>query len=203
MSNDEKIIKYINGELTADEKLSFESELNKSSQLKAEYKQYEKIAEQIKVSKSVRLDQKYLNSILYEFHNKSKSSKSIVDKSRIGYAFGILLAFFVSAMIFNNVFWQKTENVSLQEFTESLNENQKVELLDNINGDLEDYINLAGSDSEIELTDLLQSDLSINNDIAEVYDINYTELVGDLSPIEAEKIYNEILSKNFSNEVNL
>ncbi len=203
MSNDEKIIKYINNELTQEEKISFEDELNKSTQLKKEYEQYEKIAEQIKLSKSVRLNQDYLNTILYEFHKKNKRSKSVVDKAKLGYAFGILLAFFVSAIIFNNVFWQTSEKVSLQEFTASLNENQKIELLENINGDIEDYVLLAGSVDEMELADLLQSGLSTNNEIAEVYDIGYTELVGDLSPIEAEKIYNEILSINFSNEVNL
>jgi len=203
MSNDEKIIKFVNNELTPEEKISFEAELKESNQLKAEYEQYEKIAHQIRASKSARLSKNYLNTILYEFHNKKIKSRSITGKAKFGYVFAILLAFFVSVIIFNNVFWQKSEVVSLQEFTESLNENQKEELLENINGDMEDYILLAGNEGEIELTDLLQSDLSINNDIAEVYDINYTELVGELSPVEAQRIYNEILSKNFSNEVNL
>lgn len=203
MSNDEIVIKYINNELTPDEKLSFEAELNKSTQLKIEYEQYEKIAQQIKVSKSARLNQDYLNTVLYEFHKKKKRSKSFVDKAKLRYAFGILLAFFGSVIIFNNVFWQNSDKVSLQEFTASLNEDQKVELLENINGDLEDYILLARNDSEIDLTELLQSELKVNNEIAETYDISYTELVGELSSIEAEKIYNEILSKNFSNEVNL
>ena len=204
MSNDEKIIKYINNESTSEARSLFEEELKKSLQLRKDYDLFEKIAQQINVSKSVRLNQNYLNSVLYEFHNnKTKLSKSFVHKAKLGYAIGILLAFFVSILIFNNVFWQKSENISLKEFTESLNENQKVELLENISGDIEDYIFLASNYGEIELTDLLQSDLSTNNEIAEVYDISYTELVGDLSPSEANTIYNEILSKNFSNEVKL
>jgi len=203
MSNDEKIIKYISNELTQEEKISFEAELKKSTQLKEEYVLYNKISQQIKVSKSARLNQDYLNTILYEFNKKKKRTKSFVVNAKLVYAFGILLAIFFSVIIFNNVFWQTSEKVSLQEFTASLNENQKIELLENINGDIEDYIFLAGSEDEMELTDLLQSGLSTNNEIAEVYDIGYSELVGELSPIEAEKIYNEILSINFSNEVNL
>ena len=203
MSNDEKIIKYFSNELTQEEKISFEAELKKSTQLKEEYVLYNKISQQIKVSKSARLNQDYLNTILYEYNKKKKRTKSFVVNAKLVYAFGILLAIFFSVIIFNNVFWQTSEKVSLQEFTASLNENQKIELLENINDDIEDYIFLAGSEDEMELTDLLQSGLSTNNEIAEVYDIGYSELVGELSPIEAEKIYNEILSINFSNEVNL
>jgi len=204
MSNDDKIIKYINNELVPEEEIAFEAELNESSQLKKEYEQYEKIAQQIRAAKSARLNQDYLNTILYEFYtkNKTEASKSLFYKAKFGYAFAILIAFFISVIIFNNVFWQKSEKVSLQEFTQSLNENQKIELLESINGDIDDYILLAGNDGEVELTDLLQSDLSTNNEIAEVYDISYTELVGELSPSEAKMIYNEILSKNFSKEVN-
>ncbi len=55
----------------------------------------------------------------------------------------------------------------------------------------------------LELTNLLQSELNINNEIAEVYDIGYNELVEELSKTEADKIYQEILNKNFSREVNL
>ena len=56
---------------------------------------------------------------------------------------------------------------------------------------------------DVELTSLIQSELNINNEIAEVYDIGYNELVEELSKNEADKIYQEILNKNFSQEVNL
>ncbi len=57
--------------------------------------------------------------------------------------------------------------------------------------------------AEIALANLLQTDLKINYEVAEAYDINYSDLVDELSASEAEIIYNEILNKNFSEEVKL
>jgi hypothetical protein len=41
----------------------------------------------------------------------------------------------------------------------------------------------------------LSQELEISYNVVDAYDISYTELVDELSPDEAEKIYNEILNK--------
>jgi len=106
-------------------------------------------------------------------------------------------------VILQKIFTNNSKLSEVQEFTESLDENQKIELLENLNGNLEDYYQISENTTEMVLTNLLQADLKINYEVAVAYDINYSELVDGLSASEAEKIYNEILKKNFSEEVKL
>jgi hypothetical protein len=203
MKTEERIIKYIDGELTPDEKITFESEMKISPQLRKEYEVYLNIERRVKKSKAVQLNQNYLNTILSEFRNNRYRSKSVVPKIKIAYAFVILFAFIISFLLFKNIIWENSEINSVQKFAESLDDNQRIELLENLNGDLEDYNLLSGDEAGLDLANLLQSELKINDEIAEVYDISYTELVDELSTFEADKIYNEILNKNFSGKVNL
>jgi hypothetical protein len=202
MKTDEKIIKYLNGELTHEDRISFEADLSNSPHLRNEYELFLKLEQNIKLSKEVRLNQNYLNAILPEFRSKPYSNNSVVFRNKIGYSFAAVIALLISFLIFKNIYLKNSEISSIQSFTESLNENQKIEILDNLNGDNEEYVLASNNVTNIELTNVLQAELKINNEIAEVYDISYSELVDDLSQAEADKIYKEILSKNFSKEVN-
>lgn len=202
MKTDEKIIKYLNGELIEEDKISFEADLSNSPHLRNEYELFSKLEQNIKLSKEVRLNQNYLNAILPEFRSKSYSNNSVVFRNKIGYSFAAVIALLISFLIFKNIYLKNSEMSSIQSFTESLNENQKIEILENLNGDNEEYVLASNNVTNIELTNMLKAELKINNEIAEVYDINYSELVDDLSQAEADKIYKEILSKNFSKEVN-
>jgi hypothetical protein len=202
MKTDEKIIKYLNGELIHEDRISFEAELKNSPHLRSEYELFLKLQQNIKLSKEVRLNQNYLNTIIPEFRNKSYSNNSVVFRSKIGYSFVAVIALLISFLIFKNILMENSEINSIQSFTESLNANQKIEILENLNEDNEEYILTSNNVTNIELTNMLQAELKINNEIAEVYDISYSELVDDLSQAEADKIYKEILNKNFSKEVN-
>jgi hypothetical protein len=202
MKTDEKIIKYLNGELTEEDKISFEADLSNSPHLRNEYELFSKLEQNIKLSKEVRLNQNYLNAILPEFRSKSYSNNSVVFRNKIGYSFAAFIALLISFLIFKNIYLKNSEISSIQSFTESLNENQKIEILENLNGDNEEYVLASNNVTNIELTNMLQAELKINNEIVQVYDISYSELVDDLSQAEADKIYREILSKNFSKEVN-
>jgi hypothetical protein len=202
MKTDEKIIKYLNDELAHEDRISFETDLANSSHLRNEYELFLKLEQNIKLSKEVRLNQNYLNAIIPEFRSKPYSKNLIVFKNKIGYSFAIVIALLISFLIFKNVYLENTEIGSIQSFAESLNENQRIEILENLNGDNEDYVLASKNFTNIELTNMIQAELKINNGIAEVYDISYSELVDDLSQAEADKIYKEILNKNFSKEVN-
>jgi hypothetical protein len=202
MKTDEKIIKYLNSELTHEDRISFEAELKNSLHLRSEYELFLKLEQNIKLSKEVRLNQNYLNAILPEFRSKSYSNNSVVFRNKIGYSFAAVIAILISFLIFKNIYLENSKISSIQSFTESLNENQKIEILENLNRDNEEYVLASNNVTNIELTNMLQAELKINNEIAEAYDISYSELVDDLSQAEADKIYKEILSKNFSKEVN-
>jgi hypothetical protein len=202
MKTDEKIIKYLNGELIHEDRISFEAELKNSPHLRSEYELFLKLQQNVKLSKEVRLNQNYLNAIIPEFRIKLNSDIPIIFKNKIGYSFVAVIALLISFLIFKNILMENSEISSIQRFTESLNVNQKIEILENLNEDNEEYILTSNNVTNIELTNMLQAELKINNEIAEVYDISYSELVDDLSQVEADKIYKEILNKNFSKKVN-
>lgn len=197
MKTEEKIIKYIDDDLSAEEREVFEKELSGSISLQKEYKKFLAVKEEIDLSKNIALDNKYLDSILPEFRNRVERPESFTLNKKVGYAFVVIIAFLVSTLIFNNIVTENNIVNDLQIFTESLDEEQKLNLLENLNGDIEEYYLIADNGFSNDLTDLIQTDLEINNDIAEVYGINYNELIDQLSPVEAEKIYNEILGKKF------
>jgi cbb3-type cytochrome oxidase subunit 3 len=195
MQTDERIIKYIEDELTADERISFECDLKTSILLRDEYQQYLNLRKNIDLSKEAKLSQDYLDSIVPEFRNKFHKSKSGVLRRNFGYAFGTMLIFIFSVVILKSVFTDNSEMNTIQEFAESLNEAEKIELLENMNGDLDEYDLFADNYSGTEISDLLSQELEISYNVVDAYDISYTDLVEELNPEEAEKIYNEILNK--------
>ena len=203
MKNDVRIIKYLEDELTPEERIAFKNDLRNSTELKAELEKYLTVKKETVNLKEVKLNQDYLNSIVPEFRNKLKLPKPNYVTRNLGYAFGVMLVFVISVVILQKIFTNNSKLSEVQEFTESLDENQKIELLENLNGNLEDYYQISENTTEMVLTNLLQADLKINYEVAVAYDINYSELVDGLSASEAEKIYNEILNKNFSEEVRL
>ena len=203
MKTEDRIIKYLEDELTAEERIVFETDLNNSSQLREEFEKFLRVKKETLYLIEMDLKQYYLDSIVPEFRSNLSLPKASSVKRNLGFAFGIMLVFVISAVILQNIFNETTEFNEVQEFTESLNENQKIELLESLNGDLEDYYKISDNDTGIELTNLIQTDLKMNSEVAEAYDINYTELVDELTASEAEKIYEEILNKNFSEEVKL
>jgi len=203
MTTDERIIKYLENELISEERITFETDLRKSSQLRKEVEEYLRLKKEISNLKEIKLNENYLESIVPEFRNKLDLPKTTSVRRNLGYAIGVMLLFIISVVILQKLFTNNSKQSEVEEFTESLNANQRIELLENLNSNLEDYYQISENNTDMELINLLQKDLKLNNDVAEAYDINYTELVDELSASEAEKIYNEILNKNFSEEVKL
>jgi len=203
MRNDERIIKYLENEFTPEERINFETDLRNSVQLRAEFEKYLIAKKEIANLKASKLNENYLDSIVPEFKNKLDHPKTTSLKRNLGYAFGIMLAFVISVVILQNIFTEDAQFSEVQEFTESLNENQKIELLENLNGDMEDYYQLSENNTGIEISEMIQTNIKVSDDVADAYEISYTELVEGLTEIEAEKIYQEILNTNYSEEVKL
>ena len=197
MTTDERIIKYIENELSKNDRTAFEMELNNSAELREELNKYLGVKTETDKLKKIKLNPLYLDSILPEFRNKLNPSKTFSVKKNLGYAFGIMLVFILSVVILKNYFTSETESTDLKEFTQSLNENERIELLENINDDSEVYNLISENISESQLSNLFSANLEINNKVAEAYNIEYYEIVDDLSEDEIEVIYKEILNTNF------
>jgi len=199
MKTEERIIKYLDNDLSYEERVDFEKELENSGELREKFQKYLTVKEDIKVLKAAKLNADYIDSILPQLHNRIHSGKKDSIRKSLSYAFGVMLMFIITIgvlrIFFNN---QKNPN-DLEEFTQSLNENQKVELMENLNDGDELYKLIP----ENELADLIEKNLLINNEVAEAYDISYKDIIDGLSQDEADKIYNEILNRNILTEVSL
>ncbi len=200
MTTDERIVKYIENELSPQERNAFEVDMNNSVELREEFEKYLKVNAETDEIKKLKLNPLYLDSILPEFRDKLDAPKIFSVKRNLGYAFGAMLVFILSIVVLKNFFNAKTELTDLQEFTQSLNENQRIELLKNLNGDQGVYEIISDSLYKPELISLFETNLKVNNEVAETYDIEYHEIISGLSKDEVELIYNEILNSDLLKE---
>jgi len=197
MTTDERIIKYLENELSPEERNLFEMDLNNSVELREDLNKCLKVKTETDELKKLKLNPLYLNTLIPEFRSKLEAPKSASVKRNLGYAFGIMLIFILSISILKNLFSSESSTIVLQEFTQSLNENQKMELLEDLNGDAEVYKLISENISDNELTNLLTTELEINNEVAEAYDISFNELIVGLSQQKIDEIYAEILNRKF------
>jgi len=197
MTTEERIIKYLENELSPEERNRFESDLNNSVELREELNKYLNVKTETDKLKKLKLNSLYLNTLIPEFRKKLDAPKSVSVRRNLGYAFGIMLIFILSISILKNLFRSESPTIVLQEFTQSLNENQRIELLEDLNGDAEVYNLISENISDNELSNLLTAELDLNNEVAEAYDISFNELIVGLSQEKIDEIYAEILNRNF------
>ena len=200
MQTEERIIKYLDNNLTAEERAAFERELLSSQELKRELEKYLIIKEKINKQKNLKLSSDYTNSILFNFHKKTHSGKKETLRRSLSYAFGLILIILVGISV-QKIFFTDTvtKSADLENFTQSLNEDQKLDLLESLN----DNDDLSSMISGKEYVDLLEKGLVVNEDVLENYDIGYKDLLANLSDNEVEKIYNELINRNILKEVPL
>ena len=197
MDRTERIIKYIEDELTSVERSKFEEELKNSFELKKEFEKYLQLKNETIKLKDVELDKNYLDSIIPEFRKRLQSSKSRGIKFSLGYAFGIMLASIISIAVVNYYLSSKSESTDLPEFAESLSDSQRMELLESLETELNSTELFSGNVSVNEIDRLINAELEISSEVLESYDIAYDDLIVGLEQDEVNKIYNEILSRNF------
>jgi len=197
MKNDERIIKYIEDELTPVERVAFELDLRNSKELREVFEKYLRVKEEVKAFKKLKLNQAYLDSMIPELRNKIDTPRNFSVKKNLGYAFGVVFVIMLSILVLKNFFGNEIPSSDLQKFVQSLNENQRIQLLEEINGESEVDKIIQESISETEITNLLASELEINSEIAETYDISNSDLMVGLSQQEVDNIYSEILNRNF------
>jgi hypothetical protein len=197
MNSSERIVKYLENDLTPEELFKFENELRHSSELKKELDNYLRVKQTTINLKSIRLNQQYLDSIIFDFRNRLDVPITMNTKSNLKYALVTLFILIASTFIWKNYFSDRTQLSDLGKFTQSLSEDQKIELLEKLNMQYEDSELINEYLSTIEVSDLLLSEVKINDEIAEAYNFTYNELVPDLDMDEVNRIYNEILNRDF------
>lgn len=200
MRIDDRIILYLDNQLSEIEKIEFEIELKRSPDLLLQLEKYKKVLESLNLPEHKLNDVKYFVNIVPNFR-ESLSKKIVPKKIRYKYALaGSVLIAVILLLVFNP--FEKNNNYTLDNIMMSLDEQEKIQLSNYYSIDLSsneiDYVNgLATS----KIIDILLFDFNLQeSDIAKIdahgY-MNTEEIYSELQPEDADLIYNEILKTKF------
>lgn len=94
MDRDKLILQFIENELTPEQLRLFQEELSKSSELQSEVKKYLHLKKTTDNLKNVRLNQKYLDSIIPDFRNSFENQNRASTKRNLDMSLVCLLSQF-------------------------------------------------------------------------------------------------------------
>lgn len=198
MKKYEKILKYLDGELTGEELKSFEAEINTSSKLRKEVDSYRNTLKQFKSLENIRVENSYFANILPLFRQRISNRKLrnlrpvFVLSSIAAILITIVLLFlFNSNQIFNG------ENTAVEEInTDGLNM-----YLDKYAYDLSTFQLLQDVPEEYDslFNSLVVEELNLNGNsgdyLVDVTGSEFYDILNELSNDEIEGIYNTLIDK--------
>jgi hypothetical protein len=198
MKNDDKIRKYLEGELTSEELKKFEAEINYSPGLKKEIDSYKNTLNQFKRLKNIDVDDSYFVNILPRFRERFIKQK--LPKSRPAFVLGsavVLLISLLAVFLFKNDKSIENENIVVEEIS---------------NEGIDSYLNSYNQDfSTFQLTEnvpeeydslfssMIMNELDLNGNsgdyLVDVTGGEFYNILGELSNEEIDGIYNTLIDK--------
>jgi len=203
MNNDERIIKYLECELQEDERSLFEKDLSNSETLRNELAAYKKVLTRFDEQKLFDTERTYFTNLVPSIREKLEQRKTINPFRKLGYVVGFILLFVAGYFIFQPFFSSSENILTVEEFADNLTDAElnemieyyvtedKTELID------ENLYNFEEDDMEtIIYASTYESKLAI------ISDFELNNFMDDIQVVEQEKIYNELINKNFNSKVN-
>jgi hypothetical protein len=200
INDEERVIKYLDGQLSEEEKKQFEKELETSDSLQKSLKAYKATLNHIKDLKSVKLNEEYIINAVPKFRERLENQKRFNLYPKIGWAFTAIVVLFLGYFLFYPGDVIPEENgLGLSKLTAELTEEEKESLFEYLYYENE-FINY--SDFETITLESLANELN-NEQFARIYNFEFEDLSDGFTDEEINEIYNEMINKNFLNEVNL
>jgi len=197
MKNEEKIRKYLDGELTGEELLKFEEEINNSSELKRTIDSYKNTLNQYRRFSNPDIQNSYFVNIIPEFRERIKKKKE--SKLKPVFALGSISLVIISLLVI--FIFNKDREIMY---------NDNIVLQDIESEELNSYVNNYSRDfNSIQLTEVVEYDSLFNSMILNELDINGTSgdyfadvtgnefytILDELSEEEIDGIYNTLISQ--------
>ena len=205
MNNDERIIKYLDGELQEEEKALFEKDLSRSEALQNELAAYKKVITAIDEQKSFDTKTTYFTNLIPIIREKLEQRETRNPVRKFGYAVAFILILVTGYFIFQPLFFSSPENIlAVEEFADNLTDAELGEMIDYLVEDNEsefideDLYNFE----EDELENIIYASTS-EAKLAIISDFGINNFSADIPETEKEDIYNELINKNFNSKVNL
>ncbi len=196
---DEKILQYLEGELSESEKKDFEKELLSSPELKMKYDEFLSVKSKINDLKNIEIDNTYFNGIIPEFRNRvevKKKAKKIFSFSFANSLIAIILLYFVLKPGSNTL----NLNEAVKKWTDS-DFNYAIEYVNQqyTGFDISDTYNVSDIDSVISTMLTNELNLSNNYNTDQIIDnsLDYNNIKSQINIYESENIYSKILNKKY------
>lgn len=201
MDNYEKlIIRYLDRQLSEEEKLDFENSLLTNSHLRAEFEKYKKVNGMFSSEVNPELDNDYFSRIVPEFRQRLEKKSSPVLYRNYGMVFTtvflIVTSFFIADKLLIN---RDINNSSIQAIVEGFTEEELDNFTDYYSS--ENYSLISDNDEIMLLADTdvnMESILTNSTSEQKISIISEFELGLDYSSIDEDRLefaYNEIISK--------
>ena len=121
MNKNEKIIKYLEGELNSEDKVQFEKELSQSKELQKELTDYKKVFSKIDEQKSIEHDSIYFVNLLPSIKDKLNKNSTAKPSRKFAYALTFILILTAGYFIFKPLSVSSSNNVlTMNEFVKSV-----------------------------------------------------------------------------------
>ena len=202
MKIDKRISLYLEGELSSEDKKSFEEELKNSPELQDEVNLYRKFIFAVEDTKNIPVDTGYLNNIVPEFRRKLENKKEKRLYPKIAYALPVLVILFLVFFVIFNTQKDKIipEDQNLTENNSGVNG-----LLDISNFSVDELIpsNISVKDKEeydTELNNIIEKELDLSSDtkflVADKL-LDFNSMIDNISQQDADMLYEDLLNKKF------
>lgn len=199
---DERVLKYLDGQMDLSQRKIFEDEIKKSEELRNIYIDYIKLMKCVDDEKKKNINSDYAESVLPEFRRRVEQKKYSSRYAPFAYGLAIATAVIIILLVTLPINKEgsssfadlSSEDINTQEVDKLFDEMATQELIttyDDIKSADLDSIYLSYYSAEI-----TESENQIENLFA-LNDLEYYEIEQILSENELEIVYNEIINREF------
>ena len=194
LKND-RILRYIEGNLDGEEKIRFEAELKNSPSLQNELSMLNNVLKGFSGYNEIPADDYYFRNMVPRFRSKLPGKLKRFPLQRVAFASAASLIIVMFLFLLLNKTYQNNN------ITENLNEHELTELWDKFSSDVLPYDYSADVTIDSTINALYLNELNITPETESYYfadrrsDVN--TIVKDINDEEADNIYNEIINKKY------
>jgi hypothetical protein len=194
-SKNDLILRYIEGNLTEEEKIRFETELNNSPSLQKELSMYKTVFNEFSGYKEIPADDDYFRNMIPRFRSKLPGKLKRFPLQRVAFVSSACLIVVMFMFLLLN------KNNQVPNITNKINEHELTELWDNFSSDVlpSEFSTDLSIDSTINA--LYLSEMYITPEIDAYYfadrKSDVSNIVKDINDEEADNIYKEIINKKY------
>lgn len=202
MTNKNKILLYLDGQLSGKEKTEFENQLKNSPELQEEFENLKKKFSALKELNNIEFDDSYFIHLVPNVRGRleKKNRKFLIPRFAFS-TIGVILVAVILLFTFN-----KKENIdmnSIQQITANMNNNELDETLNLLNAGVQENSTLVQpsekADSLIDqaLVNEISPSISWQKNYFTYDDTNINSYISDLTEHEADQIYSQLLKKRY------